>query len=175
MAVHLFGAASSPNCANFALKRVAEDHKTEFDLETIQTVGRNFYVDDCLKSVDSNERAIRLANQLRNLLAKAGFKLTKWTSNSAEVLMSLPESERYHHDKPRFLGTTSRKSSRCSLGRDKRRVRFRNFRERKTCNKKRYLIYSKLHLRSVGIRRAVHPTSKVDHARSLSQEFGMRR
>ena len=94
MAVHLFGAASSPSCANFALKRVAEDHKTEFDLETIQTVGRNFYVDDCLKSVDSNERAIRLANQLRNLLAKAGFKFTKWTSNSAEVLMSLPESER---------------------------------------------------------------------------------
>ena len=94
MTVHLFGAASSPSCANFALKQVAEDHKTDFDLETIQTVKRNFYVDDCLKSADTNERAIRLASQLRNLLAKAGFKLTKWTSNSPEVLKSLPESER---------------------------------------------------------------------------------
>ena len=94
MTVHLFGAASSPSCANFALKQVAEDHKTEFDLETIQTVKRNFYVDDCLKSADTNEGAIRLASQLRNLLAKAGFKLTKWTSNSPEVMKSLPESER---------------------------------------------------------------------------------
>ena len=93
MTVHLFGAASSPSCANFALKQVAEDHKTDFDLETIQTVKRNFYVDDCLKSADTNERAIRLAIQLRNLLAKAGFKLTKWT-NSPEVLKSLSESER---------------------------------------------------------------------------------
>lgn len=94
MTIHLFGAASSPSCANFALKRVAEDYKTEFDLETVQTVKINFYVDDCLKSVESNEKAIRLANQLRDLLAKAGFRLTKWISNSVEVLESLPESER---------------------------------------------------------------------------------
>ena len=94
MTVHLFGAASSPSCANFALKRVAEDHKTEFDVETIRTVKRNFYVDDCMKSVGSNEKAIRMSSQLRDLLAKAGFRLTKWTSNSAEVLNSLPESER---------------------------------------------------------------------------------
>ncbi len=90
--VHLFGAASSPSCANFALKRVAKDHKAEFDDETIRTVNKNFYVDDCLKSVGSNEKAIRLANQLRNLLARGGFRLTK--SNSEEVLKSLPESER---------------------------------------------------------------------------------
>jgi hypothetical protein len=94
MTVHLFGAASSPSCANFALKRVAKDHKAEFDDETIRTVNKNFYVDDCLKSVGSNEKAIRLANQLRNLLAMGGFRLTKWISNSEEVLKSLPESER---------------------------------------------------------------------------------
>ena len=62
MTVHLFGAASSPSCANFALRRVAEDHKTEFDVETIRTVKRNFYVDDCVKSVGSNEKAIRMAS-----------------------------------------------------------------------------------------------------------------
>ncbi len=94
MTVHLFGAASSPSCANFALKRVAKDHKAEFDDETIRTVNKNFYVDDCLKSVGSNEKAIRLANQSRNLLAMGGSRLTKWISNSEEVLKSLPESER---------------------------------------------------------------------------------
>ncbi len=94
MTVHLFGAASSPSCANFALKRVAKDHKAEFDDETIQTVNKNFYVDDCLKSVGLNEKAIRLANQLRNLLVMGGIQLTKWISNSEEALKSLPESER---------------------------------------------------------------------------------
>ena len=94
MTVHLFGATSSPSCANFALKRVAEDHKAEFDEETTQTVRRNFYVDDCLKSVGSNEKAVRLVGQLWDLLAKAGFRLTKWISNSQEVINSLPESER---------------------------------------------------------------------------------
>ena len=51
MLVHLFGAKSSPSCASFALKKTAEDNKTDFDVETIDTANRNFYVDDCVKSV----------------------------------------------------------------------------------------------------------------------------
>ena len=94
MRVHLFGGASSPSCANFALKKTAEDNKADFDPQTISTVKRNFYVDDCLKSVGSDDDAIRLARQLRELLARGGFKLTKWLSNSRKVIESLPESER---------------------------------------------------------------------------------
>ena len=60
MLVHLFGGASSPSCANFALKKTAEDNKTAFDATTVETVKRNFYVDDCLKSVATNPEAIRL-------------------------------------------------------------------------------------------------------------------
>lgn len=44
MRVHLFGGASSPSCANFALKRTAEDNK-DYDPQTIETVKRNFYVE----------------------------------------------------------------------------------------------------------------------------------
>ncbi|XP_028411636.1 uncharacterized protein LOC114534738 [Dendronephthya gigantea] len=94
MNVHLFGGASSPSCANFALRRTAQDNKAEFDPETTETVERNFYVDDCLKSIPTDPEAVRLANQLRELLARGGFRLTKWTSNSKAVLESLPESER---------------------------------------------------------------------------------
>ena len=94
MRVHLFGGTSSPSCANFALKRMAEDNKEDFDPLTIETVKRNFYVNDCLKSVGSDHNAIRLARQLRELLARGGFKLTKWLSNSRKVIESLPESER---------------------------------------------------------------------------------
>ena len=94
MRVHLFGGASSPSCANFALRKTAEDNKEEFDPVAIETVNKNFYVDDCLKSTATEAEAIHLSSQLRQLLAKGGFRLTKWISNSKEVMESLPESER---------------------------------------------------------------------------------
>lgn len=32
MAIHRFGATSSPSCCNLTLKHVAEDHKTEYNV-----------------------------------------------------------------------------------------------------------------------------------------------
>ena len=93
MRVHLFGGASSPSCANFALKKTAKDNEADFGPEVIETVERNFYVDDCLKTV-REEEAIILARKLCKLRAGGGFKLTKWLSNSKKVIESLPESER---------------------------------------------------------------------------------
>ena len=37
---------------------------------------------------------MRLSSQLRELLAKGGFRLTKWLSNDWEVLAEIPQSER---------------------------------------------------------------------------------
>ena len=94
MGIHLFGAVSSPSCANFALRKAAEDNLQQFGSEAINTVKRNFYVDDCLKSVPGEEEAIHLTDDLRRLLEKGGFNLTKWASNSRRVIESLPVSER---------------------------------------------------------------------------------
>lgn len=94
MLVHLFGAKSSPSCASFCLLKTAENHEKDFDAQTVNTVQRNFYVDDCLKSVDSVSKAITLVEQLTTLLAKGGFHLTKWASNDVEVLKSIPKNER---------------------------------------------------------------------------------
>lgn len=44
MRVHLFGAVS---CANYALRRTAEDNVSDFPDEVISTVRHNFYVDNC--------------------------------------------------------------------------------------------------------------------------------
>ena len=90
----VFGCVSSPSCASFALRRTATDNQDQFDEETVETVRKNFYVDDCLKSVQSEQDAVRLAGQLRDLLAKGGFRLTKWLSNSRRVIESVPVSER---------------------------------------------------------------------------------
>lgn len=35
MVVHLFRAASSPACANYALKKIAEDNRTDASQETL--------------------------------------------------------------------------------------------------------------------------------------------
>ncbi|KAL9986303.1 hypothetical protein ACROYT_G000434 [Oculina patagonica] len=94
MLVHLFGGVSSPSCASYALRKTADDNLEHFDEETVQTVRRNFYVDDCLKSVKDDQCASRLADQLCQLLAKGGFRLTKWILNSCDVIQSVPVSER---------------------------------------------------------------------------------
>lgn len=94
MEVHLFGDTSSPSCSNFALRKTAKDNKDEFPEEIIKTVERNFYVDDCFKSVKSSELAVSLVNDLCDLLSKGGFRLTKWQRNRPEVLQSIPEIKR---------------------------------------------------------------------------------
>ncbi|KAK3735155.1 hypothetical protein QZH41_020254, partial [Actinostola sp. cb2023] len=111
MSVHLFGGASSPSCAIYALKKTAEDNKDYFDQETVQTAKGNFYVDDCLRSIATAPEAVRLVSQLRELLSKGGFHLTKWISNSKEVIDSVPASERAASVKDLDTGNRSRRIS----------------------------------------------------------------
>ena len=94
MLVHLFGGVSSPSCANYALQKTADDNVEHFDKDTIRTVRRNFYVDGCVKFVEDNHQASRLVNQLRQLLAKRGLRLSKWISNSYDIIQSVLSSER---------------------------------------------------------------------------------
>nr|XP_046229927.1 uncharacterized protein LOC124050970 [Scatophagus argus] len=94
MTVHLFGAVSSPSCANFALKQTADDNEGKCTTEVLNTIRHNFYVDDCLKSVPNESQAICLVKELKSVCATGGFKLTKWISNSRAVLASVPAEER---------------------------------------------------------------------------------
>ena len=94
MVRHLFGASSSPSVANFCLKKTASIYGTEFDPDVVQTVEWNKYEDDLMKSVDTPTTAVRLSTQLRELLAKGGFRLTKWLSNDRRVLAEIQETER---------------------------------------------------------------------------------
>lgn len=94
MGVHIFGATSSPSCAVFALQKCAQDHREQYSATGVDTVLHNFYVDDCLKSVRSEEEAVSLCNDLVAILDSGGFRLTKWVSNSRAVLSAIPEEER---------------------------------------------------------------------------------
>jgi len=94
MTVHLFGAGSSPGCANFALKRIATDHEEEFGQDAANFVRDNFYVDDGLKSVPTVAEAVKLIESTRKLCTKGELRLHKFSSNSREVLETIPEDER---------------------------------------------------------------------------------
>ena len=94
MTVHLFGATSSPSCANFSVRKCAEDNINQFSAQAVNTIMNNFYVDDCLASTATEEDAIALYHELRSICHKGGFLLTKWMSNSRQVLAAIPETER---------------------------------------------------------------------------------
>ena len=94
MVVHLFGAASSPACSNFAPRRTAEDNSEHFPEAVVNIANKSFYVDDCLKSLPSVEEASQRASDLRCLLSRGVLRLTKWISNSRRFLETIPEFQR---------------------------------------------------------------------------------
>lgn len=60
MTVYLFGGVSSTSIANFALRETAQDNASSFPHEVTSTIMENFYVDDCLKSVPTEQEAVEL-------------------------------------------------------------------------------------------------------------------
>lgn len=74
MVVHLFGAVSSPSVANYALKRTATDNEEQYGTVVAETLRKNFYVDDCLRSVSSEGTAVELIEGLRQSCKKGGFR-----------------------------------------------------------------------------------------------------
>ena len=68
----------------------AQDNERKYSPEVIRTVPRNFYVDDALKRVPCTGQAVQLTSDLTELLKERGFRLTKFASNSREVLQSIP-------------------------------------------------------------------------------------
>ncbi|XP_028408667.1 uncharacterized protein LOC114531224 [Dendronephthya gigantea] len=104
MTVHLFGAASSPGCANYALKRTADDNEDQLGTKAADTLRRNFYVDDSLKSTPTVDETVGLVKDVQEMCCKGGFNLTKFISNSVEVNQSIPLKDRAKNIKELELG-----------------------------------------------------------------------
>lgn len=94
MTVHLFRATSSPSCASYALRRTAKDNREHFRPEVTDTVLQNFYVDDLLKSVPTAWEAMQLITDITAVCQRGGFHLSKWASNSREVLSFIHVEDR---------------------------------------------------------------------------------
>ena len=92
MKVHLFGASSSPGCANYGLKYLSRKYEIEYP-EAAVFVRDYFYVDDGLTSTETVPEAIKLIQQTRMLCSKGGLHLHKFVCNNRAVLNTLPPEE----------------------------------------------------------------------------------
>lgn len=92
MKVHIFGATSSPGCANFGLKQIAKDY-AYIHAEAADFLQRDFYVDDGLYSDDDVEKAAQVLTKAREICEKGQLRLHKIASNSQELLKHFPSTE----------------------------------------------------------------------------------
>ena len=67
----------SSTCEVYALQQTARYHKTEF-LAASEAVFEDFNMDDFIKSMNDVEEALTLQRNIRQLLLKGSFNLTKW-------------------------------------------------------------------------------------------------
>ena len=81
-----------------------KDREAEFGNEAADTLRCNFCVDDGLKSVPTDEDAVRLVKNLKEICQKGGFNLTKFVSNSVEVNKSIPQEDQAQDLKELQLG-----------------------------------------------------------------------
>ena len=92
MTVHTFGCISSPNCANYAIKRTPDNHRHEFGDEISHIVKRDFYVDDFVHSSEISTEASARLTKVKNLCKRGGFNLTQFISKSRGVLSTIDDS-----------------------------------------------------------------------------------
>ena len=94
MCAHVLGGTSLASCSNYVLRRTAIDNKKVYGTDTPTRLLRNFYVDDLLKSMKDVQAAKQLLQNVINMCKSGGFNLTKFMSNSKELLATIPEEKR---------------------------------------------------------------------------------
>ena len=74
-------------------EQTGRDNAASFNPSTVESILKSFYMDDFLKSVISEEQAKDLCKEMIDIMKKGGFNLTKFKSNSINVLKALPEDK----------------------------------------------------------------------------------
>ncbi|XP_062698986.1 uncharacterized protein LOC134284260 [Aedes albopictus] len=85
MDVGSFGATCSPSQAQYIKNLNAKEHEAEFP-EATDAIVKKHYVDDYLDSFDTEEKAIKVALDVKTVHARGGFEIRNWHSNSAALL-----------------------------------------------------------------------------------------
>ena len=84
-----FGDTPSPFLSIATVQKHAKEHGKDHP-PAAKEVSENMYVDDVLTGAPEDDSAVKLRNELCDLLSKGGFQLTKWASNSQKVMETTP-------------------------------------------------------------------------------------
>ncbi|XP_064469540.1 uncharacterized protein LOC135384259 [Ornithodoros turicata] len=93
MCVHAFGNTCSPAIATYGLRRTAQEGEQDFGADVRHFIERDFYVDDGLKSLPTEEESIDLLKRTQHMLKGANLRLHKIASNSVEVMGAFPSDD----------------------------------------------------------------------------------
>lgn len=86
-----YGTDSAPYLAIRTLHQVGEDNATPEIATIIKTA---FYMDDLIYGADTPTVAINQINEITKALSSAKLPLTKWMTNSDEIMSTIPVSDR---------------------------------------------------------------------------------
>lgn len=88
-----FGLKCSPYLAMRTVRQLAHDERENYP-RAAEVASHELYMDDLTTSVSTVDEGKRLSQELISLFKAGGFHLTKWASNSPELLDSVPETNR---------------------------------------------------------------------------------
>ncbi|XP_062702149.1 uncharacterized protein LOC134285445 [Aedes albopictus] len=91
LCVMTFGACCSPSCAQY-VKNINADRFIDKYPAAVETIQKRHYVDDMLESVEAEDEAIALAQDVKLIHAAGGFEIRNWLSNFQRVMAALKEN-----------------------------------------------------------------------------------
>ena len=88
-----FGVNSSPFLPIATVHAHAEKYAETFP-DAVREILHNMYVDDCLTEANTNNSALKLQQEMSDIMMTAASNLTKWASNSELVMDSIDPDKR---------------------------------------------------------------------------------
>ncbi|XP_053699046.1 uncharacterized protein LOC128746016 [Sabethes cyaneus] len=86
--VMTFGASCSPSIAQHVKNTNAKRFERDYPV-AVDAITKRHYVDDMLISTETEEEALKLAEDVKKIHAKGGFEIKNWISNSKKVQTTL--------------------------------------------------------------------------------------
>lgn len=93
MQAMIFGSVCFPSIAQFVKNFNAKEFQNRYP-EAFTAIVSRHYVDDYLDCCDTEEDAIKLIEEVREVQQKGGFELCNWICSSRSVLEKIPEELR---------------------------------------------------------------------------------
>lgn len=86
----LFGARCSPFIAQFVKNKNAQQYTSSMPAE-VDAICHSHYMDDYIQSLPDDATAIQMVRNITYIHKEGGFHIRNWTSNSLQVLDSVPK------------------------------------------------------------------------------------